>query len=168
MLLTHLDEDSQYDVYRPKNCFRKKIILASLFVVLFLAAIAFLVWDHVAYKDETPPTLVQVWRNISAIFLMLSVVALSWQIAIFLKSRGGVGKEWIFGMILYILAGLVWGVCYFYYSSGEHRHDMPAVVNVIQWICLCYVGLVSLCIFLFILSQLPPESLLLCFLMFNN
>jgi hypothetical protein len=156
-------------VYRHQPWFRrKKILVITVFVLLFVAAFVFLLWDHFKYQDVTPPLAVQVWRDIAAVFVMLCVIGFSWQMAVVLQAPlPEVRKEWVFCLLVYIAAAIVWSICHFYYSYGDHRHEMPQVLFIIQTLCLIYAGLITLFLFLYIMAHVPPEAWILCTLCFS-
>ena len=140
-------------------------------------------WDHVHYKDESPPVHIAVIRDICAIFLFLSLILLvvvasviwakKWARAQPLLPGGEmpttkdlwVMRIFLVALILYAAAGFYWAGTYGYYTLGHH--DIPDVANVFRWISMVYFIVVSVIIILTIMSQLPPEVICFC-LMFGG
>lgn len=163
----------------PRRTIRKRYV-AFISIVLFSGG--FLMWDHVHYKDESPPNSIAVIRDICAILLFLSFILLVVMSSTILAKKWSESYPLLPGgntptteemliirilfvlLILYAASGLYWTGTYGYYTLGHH--PIPDVANVFRWISMVYFIVVSVIILLYIMSKMPPE--LICFLFMNG
>ena len=159
----------------PRNVVRKRHVAAVAMVCLLFSG-GFLMWDHVRYKDESPPVHIAVIRDICAIFLFLSLILLSVVASIIWAKKWARAQPtnstaadlWVMRMffvalVLYAAAGFHWAGTYGYYTLGHHA--IPDVANVFRWISMVYFIVVSVIIILAVMSHLPPEVICFCFLL---
>jgi hypothetical protein len=136
-------------------------------------------WDHIQYKDVTPPSTIAIVRDVCAVFLFLSLLVLVGVTSVILAKRCMTydplvpptqQEVWALRItvvlaLLYTASGFYWAGTYGYYTLGHHA--MPAVVNVFRWISMLYFIIVSVILITILLSQAPPEVTCLLCLMLN-
>jgi hypothetical protein len=162
--LIDLERGEEDIVGRERKCPWRVWVLGFLYISLVLGCTSYLLWEHFAYTDSSPPDTVALFRDISAVVLLVMVIVL-----VYLVSRRLHRDQYLLlsVMCLYVLCGFYWAWCHFYYESGEHRHSKSLVVSVLSTMAMIYTSVVTVVILLVILSQLPPDAIFCLFFLLN-